>query len=156
MKKILVLLSVMIMGTSVVFAQEMNMADHKMMHPGMHAMTQAEDSRISLGLTPMQKQHQLANMRSHLKAVQSILGLISNEKFDEASAVAYEQLGLTPEMKKMCNMFSNEDFTSMGLAFHQSADELGNVLKSKNIQQSLKALDTTMNYCINCHATFRQ
>ncbi|GAV19073.1 hypothetical protein MMIC_P0001 [Mariprofundus micogutta] len=119
-------------------------------------MNQTGDSRISLGLGPEQKQHQLANMRSHLKAVQSIIGLISAEQFDEASKVAHNQLGLTPEMEQMCNMFTNDDFKSLGLAFHQSADDLGEVLKSKNLNHSLKALHTTMNYCISCHATFRQ
>lgn len=156
MKNTLVLLSVMCMGISPVVAQEMNMAHHKAMHPGMHAMTQADDNRISLELAPMQKQHQLANMRSHLQAVQTIIGLISNDKFDEASTVAHKQLGLTPEMKQMCNMFNNDEFKSMGLAFHQSADDLGDVLKKRNLQQSLRALHSTMNYCISCHARFRQ
>jgi len=156
MKKVPVLLSVMLMSTTIVFAQDMDVPAHKMTHSDMHVMKQADDTRTSLGLGPKQKQHQLANMRSHLKAVQSIIGLISAEQFDEASKVAHEQLGLTPEMKQMCNMFTNEDFKSMGLAFHQSADDLGEVLKSKNLNHSLKALHTTMNYCISCHSTFRQ
>jgi len=116
----------------------------------------ASDKRIPLGLEPQQKQHQLANMRSHLEAVQSIVGMIAENRFDEASIVAHTKLGLTPEMKAMCNMFENEDFKAMGLAFHQSADALGDTLKTKNLQQSLQALHTTMNYCIQCHATYRQ
>jgi len=156
MKKSVLLLSVMIIAATTAFAQDMNMSDHKIIHSGMHAMKQADDSRISLGLAPKQKQRQLANMRSHLKAVQDIIGLISAEQFNEASKVAHRQLGLTPEMKRMCNMFTNKDFKSLGLAFHQSADDLGEVLKSKNLNRSFQALHTTMNYCISCHATFRQ
>lgn len=114
------------------------------------------DKRISLGLAPQQKQHQLANMRSHLVAVQSIIGMISEDRFNEASKVAHEKLGLTPEMERMCNMFENEDFRTMGLAFHQSGDALGDTLKSGDLKQSLQALHTTMNYCIQCHATYRQ
>jgi len=124
-----------------------------MMHQG---TTGANDKRVSLGIGPQQKQHQLANMRSHLKAVQDIIGMISESRFDEASNVAHEKLGLTPEMRQMCNMFENEDFKAMGLAFHQSADALGDTLKSKNLNQSLRALHTTMNYCIQCHAAYRQ
>lgn len=157
MKKVPLFLSVMIIAATTAFAQDMNSSDHKMMHSDMHAMKQADDGRISLGLAPKQKQHQLANMRSHLKAVQGIIGLISAEQFDKASKVAHEKLGLTPEMKQMCNnMSTNEEFKSMGLAFHQSADDLGEVLKSKDLKRSLQALHTTMNYCISCHATFRQ
>jgi len=123
------------------------------MHP-MQANT--GDERISLGLAPMQKQHQLANMRSHLKAVQDIVGMISEKRFDEASAVAHEKLGLTPEMQKMCSMFSNANFRELGLAFHRSADELGDTLKKGDLKQSMQALNRTMNYCIRCHATYRQ
>lgn len=114
------------------------------------------DKRISLGLGSQQKQHQLANMRSHLEAVQSIVGMIAEDRFEEASVVAHEKLGLTPEMKAMCNMFANEEFKAMGLSFHQSGDTLGDTLKTKNLKQSLQALHTTMNYCIQCHATYRQ
>jgi len=116
----------------------------------------ASDKRISLGLGPQQKQHQLANMRSHLEAVQSIVGMIAENRFEEASSIAHAKLGLTPEMKTMCNMFENKDFKDMGLAFHQSGDALGDTLKTKNLKQSLQALHTTMNYCIQCHTTYRQ
>jgi len=128
------------------------MTHHHMMH-----MNGAQpDDRVSLNLPPQMKQHQLANMRSHLEAVQSIIGLLANGKFDEASGVAHNKLGLTPEMKKMCSMFDNDDFRKLGLAFHQSADELGDVLKKGNLQHSLSALHKTMNSCVQCHATFRQ
>jgi len=132
-------------------------AAHMMHADGMHpASNSSDDTRISLGLGPMQKQHQLSNMRSHLKAVQDIAGLIADKRFDEASTVAHQKLGLTPEMQQMCNMFENQDFRAMGLAFHQSADELGETLKSKDPEQSLRALHRTMNYCIECHASYRQ
>jgi len=130
-----------------------SMESSHMVHQGMAGIS---DKRISLGLGPQQKQHQLANMRSHLEAVQSIVGMIAENRFDEASVVAHEKLGLTPEMKAMCNMFENKDFKAMGLAFHQSGDALGDTLTTKNLKQSLQALHTTMNYCIQCHATYRQ
>jgi len=59
-------------------------------------------------------------------------------------------------MQKMCSMMDNPDFQAVGIAFHQSADELGEVLKTRNTVNSLKALNRTMNYCISCHQTFRQ
>ena len=131
---------------------ESMMQHHHMMHP----MELSVDKRVSLNLTEQQKQHQLANMRSHLEAVRDIVGLLSNGRFDEASAIAHNKLGLTPKMKKVCNMFSNDDFRKLGLAFHQSADKLGDELKSGDMKRSLRALHTTMNSCVQCHATFRQ
>jgi hypothetical protein len=114
------------------------------------------DNRISLGLNPKQKRHQLNNMRSHLKALQSIIDLIAEDDYDEASEVAYEKLGSTTEMKMMCASFGNEQFENLGLEFHKSADEMSEIIKGKDQKQSLKAVSHTMDYCIQCHETFRQ
>ncbi|OGS80767.1 MAG: cytochrome C [Gallionellales bacterium GWA2_59_43] len=114
------------------------------------------DNRISLNLSPEMKQHQLSNMRSHVEAVQSIVGLLSSGDFDQAAQVAHSRLGLTDEMRKMCTSFNNDKYNQLGLAFHKSGDELGNVLKSKDMSKSLQALHDTMNYCVQCHSTFRQ
>ena len=126
---------------------------HMMHHNKMHSIN---DDRISLGLSPAMKQHQLSNMRSHVEAVQSIVGLLSERSFYKASQIAHSKLGLTEEMKKMCNTFENEAFKNLGLAFHKSGDDLGNALQTKDMTKSLRALHTTMGYCVQCHATFRQ
>jgi len=124
--------------------------DHHSMH---HAV---DDGRIALGLSPTQRQHQLSNMRSHLEAVRSIVALIAENKFEQASQTAHEKLGLTEEMKKMCDMFKNESFRELGLAFHNSGDELGDALLSKDTGNALQALNATMGYCVECHAKYRQ
>ena len=115
-----------------------------------------EDDRISLGLNEMQKQHQLQNMRSHLVAVQTIIGLLAKENYDLASKVAYTELGSTTEMKLMCASFGNKEFELMGLAFHESADKMSEIIKTKDKKASLEALSLTMNYCVQCHANYRQ
>jgi hypothetical protein len=150
MKTASLFLSVLLLGVSTNgFAADGDGMQH-MHHHGMM------DNRISLDLSPEMKQHQLSNMRSHVQAVQSIVGLLSAGDFDKASQVAHTQLGLTDEMRKMCSSFKNEKFNQLGLAFHQSGDELGNVLQSKDMKKSLQALHDTMTYCVECHATFRQ
>ena len=119
-------------------------------------MNHVNDERISLGLSPQMKKHQLANMRSHVEAMQTIIGLMGDGDFNAASEIAHSRLGLTEDMKKMCNMFDNENFKNLGLQFHKSADALGETLKTKDMNMSLRALHTTMGYCVECHATFRQ
>lgn len=120
-----------------------------------HAMSMME-TRISIGLPEEMKQHQLSNMREHLEAVNSIIGLMSESKFEDASKIAHNQLGSTPEMLKMCRMMGNEKFVALGLAFHKSGDDLGNILKTKDVTASLRALNRTVQYCVECHATYRQ
>ena len=153
MKKLLLAVSTFtgIAGFNGVFADDEKMhTDHH--H---HEMTKM-DTRTSLGLSPEMKQHQLANMRSHVEAIKSIIGLMAEGKFEDASIVAHTMLGLTPEMKEMCGMFNNEKFEQLGLAFHMSGDELGNVLQTRDVNASLRALSNTMQYCVECHAAYRQ
>lgn len=133
-------------------AADMEHKGHGMMKHG----KSTEDTRISLNLPPMMKQHQLANMRNHLDAVSRIVAAIGEDDFDGASKIASGELGMTEKMKKMCNRFDNEAFKTMGLAFHASGDELAKTLKTGDVKASLSALNKTMNYCVSCHATFRQ
>jgi hypothetical protein len=126
----------------------------EMMHHDLEHST--NDGRISLGLPPEMRQHQLKNMRAHLVAVQAIVGLVGEQKFEEASEIARSKLGLTEEMQKMCNLFPNNDFRELGLAFHKSGNELADVLKTKNTRDSLRALHNTLGYCTQCHAAFQQ
>lgn len=138
-------------GSNLVFAagDQMQHHDH---HHGMSMM----DTRISLGLSAEMKQHQLSNMREHTEAIQSIIGLMSENNLEEAAKIAHSKLGLTPEMQKMCNMMGGEKFTTLGIAFHKSGDDLGDALQTGDVNKSLRALNKTMQHCVECHATYRQ
>ena len=154
MKRLLIAASITIglFGGNGVFAddEQMHLENHH------HDMMNMMDTRISLGVTGGMKQHQLENMRSHVEAIKNIVGLMSESRFDEASKMAHEKLGLSPEMQAMCGMFNNKDFEKLGLAFHKSGDELGDALKTKDVNASLRVLNKTMQYCVECHATYRQ
>ena len=153
MKKSLVIATALIttIGLNFAFAAEetMHMENH---HHDMSMM----DTRIALGQSAQMKQHQLSNMREHVEAIKSIVGLMAENKFEDASEIAHSKLGLSPEMQSMCNMFENDNFRKLGFAFHKSGDDLGDALKSKDVNVSLRALNKTMEYCVTCHATFRQ
>ncbi len=136
------------------FAGENNPGTAEMKNHNM--MRNIKDERTPLDLSPQMKINQLSNMRSHVEAIQTIIGLMGQGDFIAASGVAHAKLGLTEEMRRMCNMFDNENFVRLGLAFHKSADALGDVLQTEDMNKSLRALQTTMSYCVQCHATFRQ
>ena len=146
-------LFLIILGPSAIAMDEGQSMKQAMAHEPMHA---ARDDRISLDLPAPMKLHQLQNMRAHVEAVRTIAGLLAEGNYSKASEIAHTRLGLTDEMKKMCNSFANADFTKLGLAFHRSGDNLGDVLLTKDINKSLQALHTTMGYCVACHASYRQ
>lgn len=149
MKEILIAVPAFIgiVGINAAFA-----ADEIMHHHDMNTI----DTRISLNLSAEMKQLQLTNMRDHVAAVKSIIGLMSENKFEDASKIAHAKLGLTQETQKMCSIFNNEQFVALGLAFHKSGDDLGDVLQNKDVNASLRALSKTMQYCVECHTTYRQ
>lgn len=89
------------------------------------------DNRTALGLSSKIKHRQLVNMRAQMAATQAIIGLLAEEKFEKASKISFAKLGLTDEMKQIYDLSKNEDFKKLGLAFHNSADELGAVLQRK-------------------------
>ncbi len=126
------------------------------MQRGMGGMGMQPDERISLGVQGPRKQHQLAMMRSHLEAVSDIVDALARGEFDSAAQTAQMKLGMTPQMKRMCNGFQNEDFRNLALAFHASADDLAKALKTHDTSASLQALHVTMQYCTSCHSTYRQ
>ena len=152
MRRILLVVSTLIgmAGSNVAFAAGEQMQHHHSMSMSMM------DTRISLGLSAEMKQHQLSNMREHTEAIQSIIGFMSENKFEEASKIAHSKLGSTPEMQKMCSMMGDEKFMTLGLAFHKSGDDLGDVLQTRDANKSLRALNKTMQYCVECHAIYRQ
>lgn len=153
MKNFIITISVFIgiVGLKVAFAE-----DEKMHHENHHHEMNMMDTRTSLKLSAEMKQHQLTNMREHVEAIKSIVGLMAENKFEEASKIAHAKLGLTPKMQEMCNKFDNKDFRTLGLAFHKSGDDLGEALQSKDVNVSLRALNKAMQYCVECHATYRQ
>lgn len=148
-----VLLGLVLMGGMIAQSygdEVLNVKTHHYLHH------EIEDGRVSLNISEKMKQHQLVNMRSHLEAVQAIVGFIAEGQFQNASVIAHKKLGLTDEMKSMCSMFDNKTFESLGLSFHKSADTLGDVLLTKDIGRSLDALNTTLGYCTQCHSAFKQ
>lgn len=134
------------------------MAEEQMHHHsgGGHHAAMAGDERIPLGLDAAAKRHQLANMRAHLEAVESIIKALGAEQFDEAAATARKRLGLTPQMQQMCNAFANAEFREAGFAFHRQADAMAGEFESRDLQRSLAALSRTMQHCTSCHTQFRQ
>ncbi|MDD5159061.1 MAG: cytochrome c [Sulfuricurvum sp.] len=120
-------------------------------------MMQEDDNRQSLGIKgTMQGTHQLSNMREHLIALSEIVQLMNTAKYDEASKIASEKLGLTLEKNTMCGSFNNKSFEEMGVRFHKSADDLAQTLKTKDQKKSMVALEKVLNGCVLCHSTFKQ
>jgi len=114
------------------------------------------DNRTSLNLPPRMNHRLLANMRGQLTAIQSIIGHLASDRFERASRVARTKLGMTKGLKKIYAYSDNDEFNKHGKAANNSANELADILKTKDLKKSLQALRKTMGNCVQCHKLFSQ
>jgi len=155
----------------------MPMGQGMMMGGGMQPVT---DSRESAGIPEQMKARHLERMRSHLETINEVVDAMARGDFNQASESVRNNLAMRPGMGAgmgggmgqrmgggmragmgqgvggMCKGMPNKEFRALGMAFHESADKLADVLKQGDMKNSLRALNTTMNYCIQCHASYRQ
>jgi len=115
------------------------------------------DPRKPLPLLPMMANHQKANMRDHLQAVQEIIAGLPNNDF-AAIERASSRMGFSEKTAKMCQHMGlgAPGFTEMGVNFHKTADTIGEAARARNADGVLRALGRTLAACTNCHASYKQ
>lgn len=127
--------------------------------PPMHAHQSFAplDKRVPLPLLPHMAEHQKANMRDHLAAVQEILTALSTNDFPGIERAA-SRIGYTEQMGQMCEHMGAgaAGFTQMALNFHRTADTITASAKARDSAATMKAVSATLQTCVGCHATYRQ
>lgn len=115
------------------------------------------DARAPVPLTPMMAEHQKRNMREHLAAVQEIVAALAADDLAAARAAA-RKIGFSDAMAQMCQHMGAgaPGFTDMALAFHRTADTIGDAADRGDAKGALRALTDTLGKCVGCHAAFRQ
>ncbi len=115
------------------------------------------DTRTPLPLTAMMAEHQKANMRDHLAAVEEIVAGLAAEDL-AAVAKAARRIGTSDTMARMCHHMGAgaPGFTEMGLAFHRTADTIAEAADRGDPKAATSALGATLGTCVGCHATYRQ
>jgi hypothetical protein len=115
------------------------------------------DGRVAVPLLPMMANHQKQNMRDHLLAVQEVIVASSTGDFPAIEKAA-ARLGYSEQMGQMCTHMGAgaPGFTEQALAFHHTADTIGDAARRRDRAAVIEALGSTLQTCTGCHATFRQ
>jgi cytochrome c556 len=115
------------------------------------------DHRAPVRLLRMMAEHQKANMRDHLVAVQQIVASLAANDFD-GIVTAAGRIGYSDAMAQMCTHMgaATPGFTAMALNFHRTADAVVVGARDKDGAAVLAALNRTLQTCTGCHAAFRQ
>lgn len=105
----------------------------------------------------MMANHQKQNMRDHLAALQEIVAGIGANDFGAIEA-ASKRIGYSEQMGQMCQHMGAgaPGFTDQALAFHHTADEIGEAARRRDLKGVISALSATMTTCTSCHAAFKQ
>ncbi len=141
------------------------MQDHGMQSQMPGAPAQSGDSRQLVTLPVPMQEHMLANMRDHLQTLNVVFGDIADNKFDVASKLLEERLGMSSlplhQAAEMAPFFP-QPMQDAGTSMHRAASRLAIALQDASVAQtfeSMRAVNSGLHEvtvsCVACHAAYR-
>ena len=126
---------------------------------GQHPAELPRDERESLGLSREAEAGMKLTMREHLEAIREIVAALSRQDFEAAARVAHEELGFPKHhqaMTRESGAVFPPKYQELALQHHREAEQLADVLTSRDLPRILTQLDRTIAVCVACHRAFKQ
>ena len=127
-----------------------------------HGSTSDIDARTEVVFPEPLRAHTLSNMRDHLKALAEIQIALAEGKFDTASAVAEQRLGMSSLKSHGAHdvaRYMPAGMQAAGEAMHRSASrfaiEAQNSGATGDLKPAVQALAQVTATCVACHAGYR-
>jgi hypothetical protein len=125
----------------------------------------SEDPRQVVSLPGPMQEHMLANMRDHLATLNTVIGDVAQAKFDTASKILEERLGMSSlplhQAAAMAPFFP-EPMQNAGTSMHHAASRLAIALQDASVAQTFDsmrdvnaALHEVTSACVSCHTQYR-
>ncbi len=130
------------------------------------AMSQAsDDPRQLVPLPAPMQEHMLASMRDHLQTLNTVIGDVADAKFDAASKLLEERLGMSSlplhHAAEMAPYFP-QPMQDAGTNMHHAASRLVIALQNVSVTRTFDsmreadaALHEVTSACVGCHAAYR-
>ena len=117
-----------------------------------------EDKRVLVKMPKMMQEHQLTNMRDHLKAIDEILMSMGKDDLDKAADIAESRLGMsslsTHGASHMAKVIPKE-MGAIGTSMHKAASRFALKAQEGDALSAYKALQGVTAACVACHAGYR-
>jgi len=117
-----------------------------------------EDKRVFVEMPKMMQEHQLANMRDHLMAIDEILIEMGNDNLDKAADIAEARLGMSSlglhGASHMGKVIPKE-MGAIGTSMHKAASRFALKAQEGDALPAYKALQEITSACVACHAAYR-
>jgi uncharacterized protein (DUF305 family) len=97
-------------------------------------------------------------MQEHLQTLQVIVAALAQEKYEKASAVAHEKLGFPKHhevMQRERGTTYPKKYQELAMAHHRAAEDLAEAIRAGKIKPILRALDQTIQACVNCRQAYK-
>ena len=114
--------------------------------------------RLSLHLSAPVQEGLKLTMREHLEALQEILGALARDDYEKAAAIAHEDLGFPKHhqaMQREQGFAFPSGYQKLAMVHHQVAEDLAQVIPSKDMPRIFKHLNRTVKACVACHQTYK-
>ncbi len=141
----------------------------------MHGMMRAEvpaamppasdDPRQLVPLPAPMREHMLGSMRDHLQTLNTVIGYVADAKFDAASKLLEERLGMSSlQLHHAVEMapYFPQPMQDAGTNMHHAASRLAIALQNAAVTQTFDsmrdvdaALHEVTSACVGCHAAYR-
>ncbi|HRY07804.1 MAG TPA: cytochrome c [Hyphomicrobiaceae bacterium] len=126
--------------------------------PVLNAVAQESgDARHNIVLDPTERAFVLAEMRGFLQSVEGVIGALASDRAAEAkTAAAKSGMAVMHSVPPTLPKKLPKEFMMMGRATHQAFDALAQEAASMGDKTAmLKQLETILNTCNTCHASYR-
>jgi hypothetical protein len=120
------------------------------------------DHRVPVVFPAELREHTFANMRDHLLALQEIQAALASGKFDQASTIAEQRLGMSSLAAHGAHevaRYMPQGMQNVGSAMHRSASRFASAAfdasVTDDVRPALAALAEVTGNCVACHAGYR-
>ena len=117
-----------------------------------------EDKRQLVVMPKMMQEHQLANMRDHLMAINEILLNMGKGDLDKAGEIAEKRLGMSSlgdHGAKHMGKVMPKEMRAIGTSMHKAASRFALKAEEGDALPAYKALQEITAACVACHAGYR-
>lgn len=121
-----------------------------------------EDVRQLVEMPPLAQAILREEMLDNLGALNEIIGLLAEDRLQEAGTLAEQRLGQSSMGRHAARArgqgpgrFMPAPMHAIGLAMHDAATELGKVAQTGEKAKTLSVLQKVTATCVACHAAYR-
>ena len=116
------------------------------------------DTRYPIPLSAQAGKQQRMVMLQHLETIQGIVSALVEEDYELAKGLTETHLGFFRHRQAMASQ-QPENFPpayhDLAMAHHQAAEDLAQIIPTKDLKQILPKFDEVLKACVACHLEFK-